>query len=548
MGDKDLPKTATDNYIPPPKDPYARLQTPYEKRSTPEDDRNPFIEFRRLADKAAAQISSVFPRVLGFDQYYKDKLAEQNSFEHDLLKTLKEAEAAVESATENFQKEIGPKMLGGWPATPWCDARGDNSGLADVAAAPKGWKIKMDPWGRTWYKNKTTGQMTQTHPEPDDAEPVQFERDTYHDTSGPDAICPAGWEVATTASGQKFYVNSETGRATKNVPSPLILPPGWESVFDVEKQDRSQRAESSNKEASSIKPWTDEDTLELSKLMQDSVMPKSQTLSSIFQAADNAETWRNAALNCPGMPDAMREHAQKDSEWYGPMPGFSYEDGAIKQPNLSSPVSQSRSRSRRREPQYFYPGDADTETDLYDHVDSFKTAEQASNSTVSNPVKPEPAQRSQGLLSQWLGLGHDGRKKEQHNKNLEEVKKSFQPAHDTSDEFWDDVQHTRAFGDLLDLIASIPFMFGDAQGEASPIDTPDTVATQKPLQRPPPVPEKPSVVMQLTNVTSRTLPDGSTEVRRELKKRFSDGKEETEQSTDIIPVAKSDKQNGWFWN
>lgn len=87
-----------------------------------------------------------------------------------------------------------------------------------------------------------------------------------------------------------------------------------------------------------------------------------------------------------------------------------------------------------------------------------------------------------------------------------------------------------------------------------------------------------SVISTLTTVENRTLPDGSIETKRTLKKRFADGGEESSESTEIQPVSKArravethgskiveakdpesleppvaSRQNdrkarGWFWN
>lgn len=46
-------------------------------------------------------------------------------------------------------------------------------------------------------------------------------------------------------------------------------------------------------------------------------------------------------------------------------------------------------------------------------------------------------------------------------------------------------------------------------------------------------PESKSVVSKLTSTVTRTLPDGSIETKRVLKKRFADGSEETDESTEL---------------
>lgn len=69
---------------------------------------------------------------------------------------------------------------------------------------------------------------------------------------------------------------------------------------------------------------------------------------------------------------------------------------------------------------------------------------------------------------------------------------------------------------------------------------------------------KASVISTLTTMTSRTLPDGSVETKRVLKKRFADGVEESEESTEVVhpqastsslgkTSADEQKKQGWFW-
>ena len=55
-----------------------------------------------------------------------------------------------------------------------------------------------------------------------------------------------------------------------------------------------------------------------------------------------------------------------------------------------------------------------------------------------------------------------------------------------------------------------------------------------------------SIVSTMTTTSSRTLPDGSIETKKVLKKRFANGKEETEECTDILPQSKNHRMSKSF--
>lgn len=96
------------------------------------------------------------------------------------------------------------------------------------------------------------------------------------------------------------------------------------------------------------------------------------------------------------------------------------------------------------------------------------------------------------------------------------------------------------------------------QQSSSDAEAPISVQPQqKSTPAPAPAP-KVSVISTLTTKTSRTLSDGSIETRRVLKKRFADGKEESEESTEVVhpqlPAStvgkisvEDQKKQGWFW-
>jgi hypothetical protein len=75
-------------------------------------------------------------------------------------------------------------------------------------------------------------------------------------------------------------------------------------------------------------------------------------------------------------------------------------------------------------------------------------------------------------------------------------------------------------------------------------------------------PSKSSILSTLTTTERHVAPDGSVTTKRVLKKRFADGREETEESIETLPrnvvgwddiqpeqtsVKKQPKSNGWFW-
>ncbi|EME43307.1 hypothetical protein DOTSEDRAFT_103152, partial [Dothistroma septosporum NZE10] len=71
--------------------------------------------------------------------------------------------------------------------------------------------------------------------------------------------------------------------------------------------------------------------------------------------------------------------------------------------------------------------------------------------------------------------------------------------------------------------------------------------------------EKPQVLSALTTSQTTRLPDGTVTTKVILKRRFADGREETEESMHTSkepsveqqkqqPEAEQPKQKGWFWS
>lgn len=122
MPEKDTNK-ASDSAVPPPLDPFPTYQTPYPRSN--KDDDNPFIQFRRFADE---QISSFFqgiPQLFGFlsgrDPWKKD-------FE-DLIRRSSELEEGwrkqFEQEMEEMKQEFERSRAAAW------------NGLEDAVKAPK---------------------------------------------------------------------------------------------------------------------------------------------------------------------------------------------------------------------------------------------------------------------------------------------------------------------------------------------------------------------------------------------------------------------------
>lgn len=187
MSENEEPKTGSDKYIPPPMDPYATYQTPYDRRTSHEQP-NPFIEFRRFADK---QFSSIFenlpsfPKLLGTEDEMKNI---RSHFEKE-MEAMREHRKQM---LEEYHKQ--------------------NSGLDEI----RNELVRPFPA----VQAKELEQSGTTRP---------LERDL-----------PANWEKATTAGGKTYYVDTDTGKFSMEPPIVGAGQDGKKSLQDQRKELREQ--------------------------------------------------------------------------------------------------------------------------------------------------------------------------------------------------------------------------------------------------------------------------------------------------------------------
>lgn len=103
MSEDNKPATSSSSHIPPPTDPYARYQTPYD--SSHEPDVNPFIEFRRFADRQFAALFGGVPKLFGVPHDARVRADARTTDEGEQSKILQEREDAWQKEVRDFVNE-----------------------------------------------------------------------------------------------------------------------------------------------------------------------------------------------------------------------------------------------------------------------------------------------------------------------------------------------------------------------------------------------------------------------------------------------------------
>lgn len=175
---------ACDKYVPPPMDPYARYQTPYDRRP---DEKNPFIEFRRFADK---QLSSWFD---GWDTTTFPNLSQMFGLSDEMKK--------MRDHSEQGQREM-------------------QNHIEDVIER----RHKMIEAMLEEQRQQTIEQNKQ-----------QFRKraEETADYESPQQHLPEGWLSATTRDGKEYFIEQATGKATSEFPA--------EALFQRHLADRAAR-------------------------------------------------------------------------------------------------------------------------------------------------------------------------------------------------------------------------------------------------------------------------------------------------------------------
>ncbi|EXJ91996.1 hypothetical protein A1O3_00546 [Capronia epimyces CBS 606.96] len=135
MSEKDTNNTnkSTDSSIPPPLDPFPTYQTPYPRSS--KDDSNPFIQFRRFADEQLSSFFQGIPQLLGFSasrnplkRDWEDLIRQSHDLEEGWRKQveqeMEEMRQEVEKARTEVWKARGDALTDNMPSVTREDAAG----------------------------------------------------------------------------------------------------------------------------------------------------------------------------------------------------------------------------------------------------------------------------------------------------------------------------------------------------------------------------------------------------------------------------------------
>lgn len=265
---EDKARAASDRYIPPPMDPYATYQTPYERR--PSNDQNPFIEFRRFADK---QFSSLFEnfgdfpnfsRMFGISDEMQWMREHSDKFKEDLERQIEDLAEQREKMMRDFWKE-----------------RREIARRAETEAASSARELNE-------HLQTVINQSSQALLE------AQQMANRAIDTSVPSGTVsdlPAGWIEASTRDGKSYYIEQATGRALPERPCSEAdsIPAGWEA-----RKSEDGRTYFIDHNARNT-TWDDSRT-------QDSMDQE-----DISAEDDRRERWRRGFQNCPALKQTSDE-------------------------------------------------------------------------------------------------------------------------------------------------------------------------------------------------------------------------------------------------
>lgn len=577
-GGSEKPKSASDKYIPPPMDPYATYQTPYERREN--DPPNPFIEFRRFADK---QIASMFEGFgsFGFPQMFnmaeeRKKFREQ--FERDMQ--------ALHDQRQNFQEGM---------------RRGTEHDTTEVPRKAQGAVPEK------FVETSTSSPSTERYRR-DQHRLLQKESGDYTPTL---SRLPDGWVQATTSDGKKYFIEQATGTATSKIPTTAtkVMPPGWErkiassgrpyyvnhnnrtTTWDDPRiaQDKSRPSELTAEERAEkwkrgfrncpeLKKHNDETELDVYERLDEQQQKDLAQLSR--QIKERGERWKRGFQNCPelkklddGTELAMYEElngqqtesvsstracpwGENNSRWGWHWPVLGY-DGMRRAKQVQLPGATSDEEFVDLRDVNVAPVRLALAALLRADADDVQQGGGAQDGNKANLsdyqiqrmlLEQQRIERMTMAIERWEQDGYDAddlfpaieryrREKDGHNAEdliaaVERWKKEEGDKHDERHERQDLQQRDHQ-----------P-QKGDEQKWSSSFNSTSAWSNDDE--------NKLSIVSTMTRTTSRTLPDGSVETRRVLKKKFADSREESEEFTDISQPAKAtkrqDEKPGWFWN
>jgi len=555
---------ASDKYIPPPMDPYATYQTPYERRGN--DPPNPFIEFRRFADKQMASMLEGFGS-FGFPQMFNmadesKKFREQ--FERDmqaLHDQRRDLQKEMRRRTEHDITVVPGKAQDAVPEQPMetsssspsaeRNRQGQHRSLQEesgdytrtLSRLPDGWIQATTSDGKKYFIEQATGTATNKMP------------------TAATQVMPPGWERETASSGRPYYVNHNNRTTTWGDPR---MTQDRSRPSELTAEERAEKWERGFRNCPELKKHSDETELDVYERLDEQQQKDLAQLSR--QIKERGERWKRGFQNCPelkklddGTELAMYEELNGQetesvssirscpwgknnscSSWRWPVLGYDAMRRAKQLPLREATDDddfmflQDKNGILVKVPlPNLLRADADNLMDLDMHQGD--GGEDGSKANFRNHLLQlvAPEQQRQKRLTRAIEL------LEQDGYDAEDIVAAVQR--------WENNGHNEDDEGLahrdLQQRGDEP-QKSDVQQWSSSLNSTSAWPNDDET--------KPSIVSTMTRTTSRTLPDGSVETRRVLKKKFADGREESEESTDISQAAKAikrqDEKPGWFWN
>jgi len=626
--ENEKPRSSSDKYIPPPMDPYVTYQTPYERR---QEHRNPFIEFRRFADK---QLASMFEGLSGLalpqmstmaeerkkfqERFERDMqaLADQRQDLHeDIRRTIENATAGLADKAQNASPEkLKQSSINGAP----------NAAPSVEGILPPGWVQATTSDGKEYFIEQATGTATKEIP-----------------TEATNAV-PYSCETKTAWNERPYHVNHSDQTATWNCTR--IPQPTQQTQYASERsaEERAQKWRRGFRNCPELKTLSDETELDVYEKLDEMQQKDLAQLSR--QINDRRGRWKRGFNNCPelrnlndGTELAMYEaqHEQNTeatdrteacpwkesnggSNWWptlghdglqmarqislptastAPKNGSGvHPDAALEQyqTQLMLLAQQIRERELPEVSQHDQnangsgAGNPMPGLTKHSHASAVRTTDENGHFVQHNPFmahlmnrparytfEPPTAEELANAIDD-LGVDDFWAGDDDYHENEDDLGNNAHIGHDEEMErYWGigdkALQDYQTQHMLLEQqikkrrseMARRELQESHTKGEPSEVQqkdkgfhnedteqrssTFDSTSTQSANDE-----AKSSIVSTMTRTISRTLPDGSVETKRMLKKRFADGREESEESTDISQAARATKQQsetpGWFWN
>lgn len=641
-----------DKFIPPPMDPYATYQTPYERRQSPEP--NPFIEFRRFADKQLSEMFSGFstfanlPKMFGMDDGMKnlrDQL--QKDFE-EMVAYQKAFEERFKNAKNDTYSPVPPSATAAIQSTP---SQTTKSTVEEVVTENKqkpvedvsqDWITTTDDNGKKYRINLSTGHAVK-QPSPEPSTPMvqppedpkirwkrgfrncpelkkyqgAVELDVDEASDNPKMRwrrgfrnCPELKKYQGETELDVYEALEDQQRSSQSTETSSRARPSWSSWLSAYGYDGKQKSKNTSEpktfnntnqeDDSSIRPCEVEtyhfwQTRAMDPFRNDhEVMP--WLLLSSYSPVHLARPWgpsvKSARMHngCQGgcsrpmhpfdlqfqdrtisePDDKLKAMLANKVSWQeafedlislertGQMPNREV-DGRLHREKRPRPWMRDMVERGLLGPKWWIEDDTimrDSRDDLKAHSPFMKRrATSAEREEQLRELQMRTRARMDALIPNILAMAD---RIEKSRSDMDEDWLGGREALQPLIEKLQMSQQAAASND--DALTASNFQTKETtSSEPSHSLTEVPTIPVQPEQQPsqPSAPKK-SVISTMTTTTTRTLPDGSVETKRMLKQRFADGKEESEESTEIVhpPAPEStsgkkspeqQKNQGWFW-